>query len=209
MIRVLIVNKDEVVGKLVRKHLSEYSDIVIVDVISDEIELLKGIVTNKVDVAIDIYNTPKFTDTCDTVIKEKFLKVRAIVATAFVNDSTFNGVRYGIVDYCLDKIAIEDIYKVIITANEENIRINSNIFARLSWTNQDKKSIGESITNISRREWHVIQEISKGLSNKEIADKLYLSEGTVRNYLSSILAKLDLRDRTQLAIWALKTGVVS
>lgn len=209
MIRVLIVNKDEVVGKLVRKHLSAYSDIVIVDVISDEIELLKGIVTNKVDVAIDIYNTPKFTDTCDTVIKEKFLKVRAIVATAFVNDSTFNGVRYGIVDYCLDKIEIEDIYKVIITANEENIRINSNIFARLSWTNQDKKSIGESITNISRREWHVIQEISKGLSNKEIADKLYLSEGTVRNYLSSILAKLDLRDRTQLAIWALKTGVVS
>ena len=48
-----------------------------------------------------------------------------------------------------------------------------------------------------------------GLSNKEIAAKLFLSEGTVRNYISKILDKLQLRDRTQLAIWAVQSGTTS
>ncbi|MGN0346171.1 MAG: response regulator [Lachnospiraceae bacterium] len=55
--------------------------------------------------------------------------------------------------------------------------------------------------DISRREQEVIQYVADGLSNKEIADKLYLGEGTVRNMVSTILSKLDLRDRTQLAIF--------
>ena len=60
---------------------------------------------------------------------------------------------------------------------------------------------------MSRTEWRIIQEVGYGESNKEIAAKLFLSEGTVRNYLSTILAKLNLRDRTQLAIWSVQTGV--
>ena len=51
-----------------------------------------------------------------------------------------------------------------------------------------------------------IAQVGKGSSNKEIAETLKLSDGTVRNYLSTILNKLDLRDRTQLAIWAVQTN---
>jgi len=54
---------------------------------------------------------------------------------------------------------------------------------------------------LTEREIEVITEVSAGRSNKEIADKLFLSEGTVRNYLSAVLQKLNLRDRTQLAIF--------
>ncbi len=57
---------------------------------------------------------------------------------------------------------------------------------------------------ISERELEVIRLTAEGLSNREIASRLYLSEGTVRNYLSSILDKLNLRDRTQLAVFYLK-----
>ena len=55
--------------------------------------------------------------------------------------------------------------------------------------------------DISEREQHIIEAVAKGLNNKEIAEALYLSEGTVRNYISTLLDKLELRDRTQLAIF--------
>ena len=60
----------------------------------------------------------------------------------------------------------------------------------------------DNVKDLSTTEWRIIQEVGYGESNKEIAAKLFLSEGTVRNYLSTILAKLNLRDRTQLAIWS-------
>lgn len=58
--------------------------------------------------------------------------------------------------------------------------------------------------NLTDQEAEIVQCVAEGLSNKEIADKLFLSEGTVRNYISNILSKLDLRDRTNLAIFYYK-----
>lgn len=66
-------------------------------------------------------------------------------------------------------------------------------------TISEKKDISKF--DLGERELEIITLVSKGLSNKEIASKLFLSEGTVRNYISSILDKLTLRDRTQLAIF--------
>ena len=69
---------------------------------------------------------------------------------------------------------------------------------------QDYNSILEA-HEISGKELEVISLVAEGLSNKEIAKRLFLSEGTVRNYISSILDKLELRDRTQLAVYYLNT----
>ena len=69
---------------------------------------------------------------------------------------------------------------------------------------QDKTDL--SSYDISERELDIIKQVAKGLNNKEIADALFLSEGTVRNYLSVILEKLNLRDRTQLAVFYLQNG---
>ena len=70
--------------------------------------------------------------------------------------------------------------------------------------------VDERLTaDISKCEWQIIRTVGSGMSNKEIAQELCLSEGTVRNSLSNILFKLNLRDRTQLAIWAVQTGAVN
>lgn len=66
---------------------------------------------------------------------------------------------------------------------------------------QQKRSFDYSGYDIGEREFQLIRLVADGLSNKEISEQLFLSEGTVRNYLSSILDKLDLRDRTQLAVF--------
>ena len=96
----------------------------------------------------------------------------------------------------------------------ETVLINPNIatkvfkiFSQMAQSNFVISVAEENVEDMSQTEWKIIQQIGFGVSNKEIAAKLFLSEGTIRNYLSGILSKLNLRDRTQLAIWAVQTGI--
>ncbi|MCR4717225.1 MAG: response regulator transcription factor [Lachnospiraceae bacterium] len=72
-----------------------------------------------------------------------------------------------------------------------------------------KKELDYESFGLTKQEFEIVEHVAKGLSNKEIADELCLSEGTVRNYISTILGKLDLRDRTNLAIFYYKNVIVS
>ncbi len=76
--------------------------------------------------------------------------------------------------------------------------------ARADYTIQVGK---KGIEELTKTEWKIIEQVGTGAANKEIAETLKLSDGTVRNYLSTILNKLELRDRTQLAIWAVQTNI--
>ncbi len=71
-------------------------------------------------------------------------------------------------------------------------------------TNIKKYTKKNVAIDLSDREYEILLLVAEGLNNKEIAEKLYLSEGTIRNYISNILDKLGLRDRTQLAIYYYK-----
>lgn len=78
------------------------------------------------------------------------------------------------------------------------------MFSRMAQGDVQVRVNKKNALELTKMEWQVIREVGCGLSNKEIAGRLYLSEGTVRNYISSILRKLELRDRIQLAIWAVQ-----
>ena len=82
------------------------------------------------------------------------------------------------------------------------------LFSRMAKSNLTIQVDEQQSASLRNSEWQIIVQVGRGLSNKEIAAKLNLSEGTVRNNLSSILSKLGLRDRTQLAIWAVQSGVI-
>ena len=80
------------------------------------------------------------------------------------------------------------------------------LFSQMAQTDYTIPVGRKGVEELTRTEWKIIAQVGTGAANKEIADALNLSDGTVRNYLSTILNKLDLRDRTQLAIWAVQTN---
>ena len=154
---------------------------------------------------------------CTKTVKEQYPNVKVIILTTFDDDEfIFSALKYGASGYILKGISMEDLHQAIETVSQGNAMINPDIatkvvklFSQIAQSNSAIQVQETSVADISKAEWKIIQQIGFGLSNKEIATKLYLSEGTVRNYLSNILSKLNLRDRTQLAIWAVQTGVTT
>jgi len=105
--------------------------------------------------------------------------------------------------------------KILIADDQELIRESLKIvldkvvklFNQLAQTNIVMEVDENDVKELNRTERNIAHFVGHGLSNKEISEKLSLSEGTIRNGLSSALSKLHLRDRTQLAIWAVQTGL--
>ena len=83
------------------------------------------------------------------------------------------------------------------------------LFSKMAQSNLAIQVDETQTADLKPAEWRIITLVGRGMSNKEIAGKLGLSDVSVRNSLSTILSKLNLRDRTQLAIWAVQTGAVN
>ena len=108
---------------------------------------------------------------------------------------------------------MDELEKAIKTVHSGGAMINPEVatkvvdfFSEMAQSNYDTSIHAQNVEEITEAEWEIIKLVGRGLSNKEISAELSLSEGTVRNYLSTILNKLDLRDRTQLAIWEVQSG---
>ncbi|WP_409302390.1 response regulator [Peribacillus sp. SCS-155] len=95
---------------------------------------------------------------------------------------------------------VEGIHKIVKGENELDPKITSQLLSHL----QEKDKLKEELT---AREKEVLKEISKGKSNKEIAADLFITEKTVKTHVSNILAKLNLQDRTQAALYAVRHGL--
>ncbi len=216
MIKVLIADNQELIRESLKIVLSAYPDLEVVGAVSDGTEVLDCLSTTKPDVILMDIRMPKMDGVLATkVIKEKFPNIKVIILTTFDDDDfIYSALKYGASGYLLKGTSMNELHDAVVTVNEGRAMLNPDIatkvfklFSQLAQSNFAIK-VDDSLTaDISKMEWRVIQQIAFGLSNKEIAAKLYLSEGTVRNYLSNILSKLNLHDRTQLAIWAVQTGI--
>ena len=119
--------------------------------------------------------------------------------TTFQDDEYISAaLSLGCKGYIL-KQNIKGIIPAINAVYSGNIVYDSKIVSSIQ--KQSKKKVDPDLTD---RELGILLLVAEGLNNKEISEKLYLSEGTVRNYISNMLEKLSLRDRTQLAIYYYK-----
>lgn len=135
------------------------------------------------------------------IILKKYPDAKILFLTTFSDDAYIvRALKMGVKGYILKQN-----FDAIIPALEavymgQNV-FNTEIIAKIPDMLNKKRELGELVYDLNERELQFISLVAKGMNNKEIAQTLFLSEGTVRNYLSNLLDKLDLRDRTQLAIF--------
>lgn len=152
---------------------------------------------------------------CDGVegtrrIRERHSDVRVLMLTTFDDDDYIvEALRNGASGYLLKNIPPNRIIQGIKTVHDGNMLIHPDIARKLTGMLRPTmqpvpKSDELEQFGLTPAEKKVVVLIADGLSNKEIAGQLYLSEGTVKNYVTEILGKLNLRDRTQIAIFYLK-----
>lgn len=134
-------------------------------------------------------------------ILSEFPEAKILFLTTFSDDEyILKALGIGAKGYIL-KQDFEGIEAAIISVMGGQSVFGSQITAKLTGMVQKSEKFDPAAADISRKELEIIEQVAKGLSNKEISSALYLSEGTVRNYISGILLKLGLRDRTQLAVF--------
>ena len=198
----MIVDDQELIRESLKIILSSKNDIKITSLASDGQDVLNKLEIDKPDVILMDIRIPIMDGVrCTRIIKEKYPEIKIIVLTTFDDDEyIYDAIKYGADGYLLKGVSLDELYNAINNVYNGGGSIHPNIASKAMkmFSNMAKNEI----ENISKNEWKIIDQIGKGLSNKEIAYELSFSEGTVRNYLSIILDKLQLRDRTQLAIWA-------
>ena len=215
MIKVIIVDDQELIRESLKVVLNVSPDIKVVDAAANVAEALKSAVKYKPDVVLMDIRMPGMDGVEGTkLLKERCPQAKVIVLTTFDDDEyVFGAVKNGASGYLLKGSSVTELSEAIRIAHSGGAMIHPNIASKVleQFSVMAKGPARIQVDNrvqsdISRSEWQIIRTVGSGMSNKEIAAELCLSEGTVRNTISSILSKLGLRDRTQLAIWAVQTG---
>jgi len=216
MIKVLIADDQELIRQSLEIVLSTKEGIEVTGTAKDGREVIRCIRKEKPDVILMDVRMPEMDGVqCTEIIKENYPQIKIIILTTFDDDEfVFSALKHGASGYLLKGISMDDLEEAIKTVVQGGSMINPDVatkvvelFSKMAQSNFDMMIDAKNVEDLNETERKVTHLVGCGMSNKEISGKLNLSEGTIRNYLSSILNKLDLRDRTQLAIWEVQNGI--
>lgn len=208
MIKVLLADDVQILRAGLRAVLAQDESINVVGEAGNGREAYEMAVRLQPDVVLMDMRMPEFDGGYGTrQIKEKLSNVKVLVLTTFDDKETVEkAMASGADGYILKEMDNEQIINSIkAVAGGINVFCD-NIFRSIKSSasvQQDPKNF-----DLTEREIDYIRLICEGCDNKEIAGKLYLAEGTVRNGISRLLEKLRLKDRTQLAVFAIKNNIV-
>ncbi|MEF3275936.1 MAG: response regulator transcription factor [Chloroflexus sp.] len=134
---------------------------------------------------------------------------QVIVLTSFADDDkVFPAIKAGAISYLLKDISPEELAHAIRAACRGEAVLHPDVAAKLMQEFNTPRPHEAPVEQLTPREMDVLRLVAKGMSNKEIADTLIVSEKTVKTHISNILSKLHLADRTQVAIYALRKRLV-
>jgi DNA-binding NarL/FixJ family response regulator len=211
MIRVLICDDQVVVREGLRAILGTAKSIEVVGLAGDGSEGLELVPQVQPDVVLMDLKMPIMNGVQATrAIRDRYPHVRVLVLTTYDADEwVFDAIRSGAAGYLLKDTPRDGLIEAIKDAAAGRTPVDpavaGTLFAHVGRTTASPPT---TITaELSERELDVLRLLGRGLNNADIAQHLYLSEGTVRNYVTSILAKLDVSDRTQAAVLALRHGL--
>jgi len=208
MIRVLLVDDDEMVRIGVSAYLSIQDDI---DVIAQAENGAIG-VEKALDLRPDVILMDLVMDVMDGIEATKEIlhawpEAKIIIVTSFIDDEkVYPAIEAGASGYLLKTSAAHDIAQAIRTTYQGGRVVEPQVSNKLrNETSNRNFHLHDELTN---REKEVLQLISNGKSNQEIADELFITLKTVKTHVSNILSKLEVEDRTQAAIYAFKHGYI-
>ncbi len=210
-IKVLIVDDHAVVRQGLRSFLELHETIEVIGETSDGSEAVSAVKKERPDVILmDLLMSKMDGITAIKKIKEFEPDIKIIVLTSYSEDKkVFPAIKAGAMGYLLKDISPQDLIKAIEAVNKGERQLHADIVNKLMNQFVDPQFKGTINPNeLTEREMKVLSLIAEGLSNNKLAEKLSISEKTVKTHVSNILSKLNLTDRTQAAIYALKHGLV-
>ena len=208
-IRLLIVDDHTMVREGFAAILANYPDIEVIGQAADGIQAVEIIKKEKPDVVLlDMMMPNQDGLTSIPKIKDVSPNTRILVVTAFAeNDLVYQAIKAGALGYILKDATRDQLLQAVRDVDQGRASLQPSIAVKLIQEINHPTELLYTADPLTRRELETIRLIARGLSNQEIADELVVNERTIAKYVSSILDKLQLANRTQAALYALREGI--
>ena len=204
----MLVDDEQLIRSGLKIMLETYPDIEVIHQAGNGREAFECCQIEVPDVVLMDIRMPVSTGIEGTkLIKEAYPEVKIVMVTTFQDtEYIVEAMQYGASGYLLKDSSYEAIYDGIKVALSGKVVMDATVSEKLVMQPKAQPTTDQqtdiSSLGLTEREIELIRLVSQGLNNKEISEALFLSEGTVKNNISTILSKLALRDRTQLVIFA-------
>jgi DNA-binding NarL/FixJ family response regulator len=206
--RIVLVDDHEVVRLGLKSLLERHPQFEIVGEASSAREALEQVTTLEPDVVVMDIRLPGTSgiEACEEIIN-RFPNTKVIMLTSYAEDEMlFSAIRAGASGYILKQIGSDDLIKALEAVGRGEALLDPAVTQRVfqEVRRAVKEEEASAFAHLSQQEKHVLLLVSEGKTNREIAKNLFLGEGTVRNYVSSILSKLGVNNRAEAAAYAVE-----